>query len=120
MNHDQPAAGQRLTFSVELDAPPEKVWRALTVPAFVDRWLAPDEPPPGSGPKTVAAEVIDAEPPRRLSWNWREAGEPEGTVTFWLTPNQTGGTSLRLVHVRGVPAIRPAANSNAITMMLAA
>jgi uncharacterized protein YndB with AHSA1/START domain len=68
----------------------------------------------------TAAEVIEAEPPRRLSWNWREAGEPESVVTFTLTPNGQGGTSLRLVHQRRLPAMRPAANGNAITMMLAA
>jgi len=113
-------AGQRLTFDFDLDAPPEKVWRALTVPAFVDRWLTPDEPAGSRSAKTVVAEVIEADAPRRLSWNWREAGEPEGIVTFTLTSNETGGTSLRLVHVRSVPAMRPAANSNAITMMLAA
>jgi len=115
---DKPAAGQRLTFDYELDAPPEKVWRALTVPAFVDRWLTPDQPERDA--KTIATEVIEAEPPHRLSWNWREAGEPEGVVTFTLTPNETGGTSLRLVHVRRLPAMQPAANSNAVTMMLAA
>ena len=120
MSEEKPDAGQRLTFDYELDAPPEKVWRALTVPAFVDRWLSPDEPASRRDAKSVAAEVIEAEPPRKLSWNWREAGELEGVVTFTLTPNETGGTSLRLVHVRGVPAMQPAANGNAVTMMLAA
>lgn len=120
MTQDKPAAEQRLTFDYELDAPPEKVWRALTVQAFVDRWLRPEAAMQHNA-KNAAAEVIEAEPPRRLSWNWREPGEPEGVVTFTLTPNAEGGTSLRLVHERRTgPAMRPAANSNAVMMMLAA
>jgi len=59
-------AGQRLTFDFDLDAPPEKVWRALTVPAFVDRWLTPDEPAGSRSAKTVVAEVIEADAPRRV------------------------------------------------------
>jgi len=100
-----------LDFGCELEAPPEKVWRALTIPAFRERWLgasAPAEP-----------EVIAAEPPHRLSWSWREAGEPDGTVTFTLTPTESGGTALRLVHRRAAQPVQVAANGN-ITMLLAA
>jgi uncharacterized protein YndB with AHSA1/START domain len=33
---------KQLVFEYQLDAPPEKVWRALSIPAFRERWL-PDE-----------------------------------------------------------------------------
>ena len=32
-----------LVFECALDAPPEKVWRALTIPEYLERWLKPDE-----------------------------------------------------------------------------
>ena len=41
-----------LVLEFELDAPPEKVWRAISIPAFRDKWL----------PK---GELADAEP---VSW----------------------------------------------------
>jgi len=101
-----------LAFDCEVDAPPEKVFRALTVPAFVERWLKPGA--------AIEAEVVEATP-ETVRWRWREIGEPEGFVTFSLTPTDSGGTMLRLVHVRTTPALQPAAaNRNDITMMLAA
>jgi len=104
---------EQLSFAVDLDAPPEKVWRALTIPAFRERWLGHDA-------ANRPAQVIASEPPHRLSWSWREAGEDEGIVTFTLTPTESGGTTLELVHARTLPiAVPPAANGN-IVMMLAA
>ena len=123
------AEASALVFDFALDAPREKVWRALTEPAFIDRWLMPVAAGdvgsfsgrPDSGTGVVAAEVLDAEPPSRLRWSWSEAGTAPGIVTFTLTPNADGGTDLRLVHERrAMPAMQPAANSNAATMMLAA
>ena len=120
---------RRLSFDFALPAPPEKVWRALTIPAFVDRWLMPLDQSRTNGfsgqlgrGASLSAEVIEAEPPHRLSWHWREAGEPDGMVTFTLTPDAAGGTLLRLVHVRQVrvTAAPPAANSNGGITMLAA
>ena len=64
--------------------------------------------------------VIASDPPRQLSWNWREAGEPAGTVSFTLTPSDSGGTLLRLVHVRQARMTMQAVNGNAPTMLLAA
>ena len=110
---------RRLSFAFRLPAPPEKVWRALTIPAFLDRWL-PLEAPRWQG-ASVTTTIVEAEAPRRLSWRWREAGEPDGTVTFTLTPDADGGTLLQLVHVRGLAAaMPPAANSNSAVTMLAA
>src|SRR3569623_1325404 len=128
MKHENTAGEQRLTFDYELEAPPEKVWRALTIPAFVDRWLLPIERAAATGfigrpaglSKAVETEVIASDPPRQLSWNWREAGEPAGTVSFTLTPSDSGGTLLRLVHVRQARMTMQAVNGNAPTMLLAA
>lgn len=104
---------EQVSFACELEAPPEKVWRALTIPAFRARWL-------GADAANRPTEVIAAEPPHRVSWSWREAGEPDGVVTVTLTPTPSGGTALELVHARRVPlAVPPAANGNTV-MMLAA
>ena len=32
-------AVKELVFEYELDAPPEKVWRAISIPAFREKWL---------------------------------------------------------------------------------
>lgn len=36
---DTPNPARQLVFAYQLDAPPEKVWRALSIPAFRERWL---------------------------------------------------------------------------------
>ena len=94
----------------DLDEPPEKVWRALTVPALMAAWLAEGDIKPEVGyrfelkPDTgpVECEVLEADPRRQLRLSWRERDEDgdliESEVTFVLTPTVTGGTRLRLIH----------------------
>ena len=105
-------SGEELAFDVDLPEPPEKVWRALTVPALRDHWLRPET-------AGASAEVIDAEPPRQLRWRWHERDEEPGLVTVTLMPNGAGGTALRLVHQRRLVAVPKPANGN-VMMMLAA
>ena len=103
-----------MEFEFELKAPPSKVWRALTVDALLTAWLLE-----GTDAATETPEVIDADPPHRLSWSWRDAADEPALVTITLTPNDNGGTALKLVHQR-VVTLMPAANSNGPTMRLAA
>ena len=56
------------------DAPPHEVWRALTDPGSLERWLSP---PPG-------VEVRTAEPERLLELEWRPPGEAPSIVTLEL------------------------------------
>lgn len=91
-----------------LDAAPDRVWRALSEPHLVSEWLGPNDlraepgarfqvvPDPSGGP--VACEVIEADPPRRLAFSWREPGAPDAVVAFELTPAEGGRTHLRVVH----------------------
>lgn len=99
--------------TLELSAPPERVWRALTDPEELASWF-PDETVDldvreggdgwwvwnEHGRYAVRFDVV--EPPRRLVWTWaREADTPvagsETTTVEWeLVPREDSGTTLRL------------------------
>jgi uncharacterized protein YndB with AHSA1/START domain len=97
-----------LVFECALDAPPEKVWRALTIPEYLARWLKPEQ--------DVDLAVVTAEENKSLTYRWRESGQgaivgaEDSLVTFELTPTLDGGTWFKLTHAR--LAIPAAANSN--------
>ena len=106
-----------LVFECALDAPPEKVWRALTIPEYLERWLKPAQ--------DIDLAVVTSEENRSLTYRWREAGQgavtglEESLVTFELTPTSAGGTWFRLTHVP--MAVPVAANSNFVgSVMMAA
>ncbi len=92
-----------LVFETELDAPPEKVWRALSIPEYRDRWL--------DRPADVDIAVVNANDNSLLTLSWTERDETS-FVTIELTPRENGGTGFRLTHAP------PAANSNAPAMLL--
>lgn len=101
-----------LVFETTLDAPPEKVWRALSIPEYLERWLQP--------PVDAEISVVAADENRSLTYHWREPGEPpeDSLVTFEIAPREDGGTWFRLTHA---PVSMPvAANNNETVMMLAA
>ncbi|MBL8581500.1 MAG: SRPBCC domain-containing protein [Rhizobiaceae bacterium] len=99
----------------ELDAPPEKVWRALTVPELVAEWLAVAPAADGNEP---AYAIVEATPFTRLRYAWRddESSRPHSLVTFELWPQADGRTRFRLTHT----ALPPAANANGTSTMLRA
>ena len=106
-----------LVFECALDAPPEKVWRALTIPEYLERWLKHEQ--------EIDLAVVTAEENKSLTYRWREAGQgavagmEDSLVTFELTPTSDGGTWFRLTHAP--MAVPVAANSNlAGPVMLAA
>lgn len=76
----------------DLDESPQKVWRAISIPAFRENWL----------PNDVLAdpEATSVTPGEEIRYRMRDNAPPflESTVTFTLTPNATGGTSLRIIH----------------------
>lgn len=102
----------------ELDASPDRVWRALTVPEIVAEWLFPttispvvgehftfDAPPGDGGP--IHCEVVEAEPGRRLSYTWCHPGGGgaaplDSRVSFEISEVEGGRTQLRIVH-SGLP-----------------
>ena len=119
-----PEPDNSVTFECELDASPEKVWRALTVPELLAQWLPTEAPAQNDTPNAArfsSIETIDFRPHEMLRYGLREAdaeaGLEKSTVTFELRPTANGGTWLRLVHAvtEAHPRIRaPAANGNVL------
>jgi uncharacterized protein YndB with AHSA1/START domain len=114
-----------IEFECELPDPPEKVWRALTVPDLLATWMMPNDIKPEIGSRfafagpdaPIECEILDAEPERMLRYSWRERPAPgdasdplagpldsaldnavDSIVTFTLDRTVSGGTHLRIVH----------------------
>jgi uncharacterized protein YndB with AHSA1/START domain len=84
-----------IALETELDAAPEKVWRALEDADLRQAWLAPDAVPTEQG-GPIDCEVLEADPPTRLRVAWRGRGL-ETQVEFTVTPSEAG-SRLRIVH----------------------
>jgi uncharacterized protein YndB with AHSA1/START domain len=102
-----------LVFETGLDAPPDKVWRALTIPEYLERWL--------ERPESVDVDQVAANEPHSVTYRWTERGsgdaDPEESfVTFELTPRDNGGTWFRLTHRPAAPPT--AANNNEAPMAM--
>lgn len=92
------------TISVDqfIDAPPEKVWRALTDPDLLAKWWAPGDiadhvghefhlEMPGFG--SIPCRVVESEPPERFVYTFNG----EWTLT-WRLVAEGNGTRLLLDH----------------------
>lgn len=86
----------------EMPFPPEKIWRALTLPHLIEEWLmkADFKPLVGhhfefrTGWGAIDCKVLEVEPLSTLSYTWDALGL-ESVVTFTLTPT-SNGTRLRM------------------------
>ena len=67
---------RELVLEYELDAPPEKVWRAVTIPALRERWLPLSD--------LAETEPVSSVPGAEVCYRLREAEPPylESHVTF--------------------------------------
>jgi uncharacterized protein YndB with AHSA1/START domain len=111
-------ASRAIVVERTLPYPAETIWRALTDPALIARWLMPNDFAPVAGHKfrfrsrpmgdwdgVVDCEVLEIEPHRilRCSWeggtrtNLKYGARLDTTVTWTLTP-VAGGTLVRMVH----------------------
>ncbi|WP_337022854.1 MULTISPECIES: SRPBCC family protein [unclassified Pantoea] len=76
----------------QLDAPPEKVWRAISIAEYREAWL----------PNAVLAEAepVDCEPGKSIRYRLRDDAPPylKSDVTFLIAPDDVGGTRLTIVH----------------------
>jgi uncharacterized protein YndB with AHSA1/START domain len=96
--------GSTARVSIEIDAPRERVWRALTTPGEMDRWLSKaavaDLRPGGAytygwefdGEACGPTRILELDPPRRLVHDWQYqahgASRTEWTLDA-LTPTRT-------------------------------
>ena len=103
-----------IALEYELDAAPEKVWRAIAVSAFRERWLPQAD--------LAEPEPIASVPGVEVRYRMREGGAPfpESTVTFRIEPGLRGGTLFRVIHRIEGDARRNGANDNLRPVSLAA
>jgi uncharacterized protein YndB with AHSA1/START domain len=95
---------------VEIRAPRERVWSALTRPEELLRWFPTERAEVDLRPGGLAAFVWDesadeavievVEPPGRFAFRWRPAGldRPYTTVSFTLEEIDASSTRLTLVE----------------------
>jgi len=116
--------------SVEIAAPPERVFRALSSKEIVEWWVRPGvfDTREWSGdvrvggrwrasgmvngqPFVLEGEFLEVNPPRKLVHTWHRSGTPGAPTTVsYLLEKLDGGTRVTLRHVGFVP---PEACSNA-------
>jgi hypothetical protein len=101
-----PREEAEIALEYELDAPPEKVWRAIAVAAVRERWLPQAD--------LAEPEPITSIPGVEVQYRMREEGAsfPESTVTFRIEPGLKGGALLRIIHRIEGDARRTSANDN--------
>ena len=109
-----PREEAEIALEYELDAAPEKVWRAIAVAAFRERWLPEAD--------LAEPEPIASIPGVEIRYRMREDGAPfaESTVTFRIEPGPQGGTLFRVFHRIEGYARRTGANDNLRPVSLAA
>lgn len=107
-----PSQTDSISFELDLNHRPAKVWRALTDPVLLAEWLLPAvgfELAPGTlftfktqaypgWDGTVHCRVLESDPEKKLSYAWVVGDMALDTVvTFTLTPTDSG-TRLLLVQ----------------------
>ena len=113
------AGAQSIHLEYDLPHAPAKVWRALTDPKLVERWLMKTdlkaekghafqfraEPMP-QWDGVVDCEVLEVEPQRRLKYTWKSHAPAnlDTVVTWTLEPTAAGGTRLSLEHSGFLPS----------------
>jgi uncharacterized protein YndB with AHSA1/START domain len=122
---------EQIERELQLPAPLDAAWKALTDPEWLQRWLADDvtiDLRPGGdasfrlGDSVRSGWVEEVSPPcperdgdGRLVFWWADDGEPASRVELELTPADGGGSLLRVIEARplevldlvGIPLQRP-------------
>lgn len=117
--------------TVEIAAPPERVFRALTSDEIIDWWARPGvfDTREWSGdvrvggrwratgvargqPYTLEGEFVEIDPPRKLVHTWHLAGAPApATTVTYVLEAISGGTHLTVRH-SGFPLAEPMTNTS--------
>jgi uncharacterized protein YndB with AHSA1/START domain len=110
-------------YQVYIKAPPERIWEAITTSEWTQRYgyggeveldlrpggtykgfASPQMKAFGTPDVVVVGEVIEADPPRRLTLSWHPVWDPEITaepatrLTYEIEPGPGDVTRLTLVH----------------------
>jgi uncharacterized protein YndB with AHSA1/START domain len=108
----------------EMEASPEKLWRALTDETLAADWLGARQAVGEEAGEGPSYRIMEAEPFSRVRYAWSDPDFPDAppVVTVELERLASGHTRFRLTH--GGPAARAcgrtAANTNSPTLALAA
>jgi uncharacterized protein YndB with AHSA1/START domain len=98
--------GYLLTFERRFDHPIEKVWKAISDPSELTKWIAGDEavvePRVGgrvhmSGHGGIEATVLAYEPPHVIEYDWKTS-EWDGGPIRWELAEDGSGTKLTFTH----------------------
>ena len=113
------AATQSIVVDYDLPRSPEVVWRALTEPALLAKWLMENDINPVVGHRfnfraqptpgwdgVVHCEVLEVQPHKLLRYSWKGGsnqiqqgyGSPLDTVVTWTLSSTSFGTRLHLEH----------------------
>lgn len=118
MNDGSTVPHDRLALDYRIEAPAEKVWRAISDPALVASWLPRED--------LADPDATAVTPGEEVSYRMRDSDPPflESIVTFSIAPNPLGGTTLRIIHrpsdERLARLTKAAANNDGGVVMLAA
>jgi uncharacterized protein YndB with AHSA1/START domain len=109
-----PRGPESIEVDYTLSHPPQEVWRLLTEPDLLAKWLMPNDiasvmghkfnfrtKPMGDWDGVVDCEVVECEPYARFAYSWKGGAKNNriDTICSWtLTPTATGGTLLHLSH----------------------
>ncbi len=97
-NGDDARQAETVTRTVEVDAPIDDVWEAVSTDAGRERWLESDS----ERELTVESE----EPPSRIVWWWSSDGEPATRVEIRIAEIPAG---VRVAVTETAPASFPLA-----------
>lgn len=98
-----------ISLDVAVDEPPQKLWRALTDPKIVERWLAPvveraTNLPSADEAEEFTCQLIATDEGRSASYIWRDPEAGASVVTFSVTERADGFSRLSIVH-SGLPRV---------------
>jgi uncharacterized protein YndB with AHSA1/START domain len=97
---------------ISCKSPPLQVWEALTNPQEISAWLMPttdfraekgqrfmmQAKPMGKWDGKIYGEILDVDPPHKLSYTWKGDQMKSNTVLTWTLVPRDGGTLLILEH----------------------
>ena len=100
------AVREKLELSAVYPQTPEKVWRALTDPRSIAKWLLPNDFRPELGHRfhfqdrnrRIACEVVSIDEHRRIAYTWRDGSDGPLSVVTWTLEPVEEGTRVRLEH----------------------